>query len=403
MTKPDITPHPEGRSYFPALDGVRAFAFLLVFLFHYIGLLWGWAGVDIFFVLSGFLITGILYDAREAPHRFRNFYIRRTLRIFPLYYGIFVVLLLVTPLLHWRWGFAWLAWPLYLGNYFRLIHTPANFTYDRLFSSAANLPRIELFLGHFWSLCVEEQFYLVWPFVVFSIKDRRKLIWICSLCVVLMPFIRWVASLTLPQYLLDHRVLYFLTPFRVDALLLGGLLALWRRGPEHRLMQKAAPILFILCLLCISGFIVFSIHRYHSIVEPAWIDTWGESFVDLFAACLILLSLNNGSLTFRIFNQPLLRSIGTVSYGAYVFHDLLHGVYAQIADHLVTQHRLIVTAALASVGTSLLAWFSFRYFEFPFLALKDKFTRYDTRESAQFLSRQPHPVPETMPGKNLHL
>jgi peptidoglycan/LPS O-acetylase OafA/YrhL len=76
-----------GRAYYPALDGLRAVAFLLVFFLHYLGLPWGWVGVEMFFVLSGFLITGILYDTRDHPHRWRTFYVRRALRIFPLYYG----------------------------------------------------------------------------------------------------------------------------------------------------------------------------------------------------------------------------------------------------------------------------------------------------------------------------
>src|SRR5580698_10512614 len=113
---------PENRAYFPALDGIRALAFVMVLGQHYVATPWGWTGVDIFFVLSGFLITGILFDSRDDPHRVRNFYIRRTLRIFPLYYGIFLVLLLSTPLIHWSWSRSWIAWPLYLGNYLRFLH-----------------------------------------------------------------------------------------------------------------------------------------------------------------------------------------------------------------------------------------------------------------------------------------
>jgi peptidoglycan/LPS O-acetylase OafA/YrhL len=79
---------PAKRAFYPALDGLRAVAFLMVFFHHYMRLPWGWSGVDFFFVLSGFLITGILFDTRHDFHRFRNFYVRRTLRIFPLYYGI---------------------------------------------------------------------------------------------------------------------------------------------------------------------------------------------------------------------------------------------------------------------------------------------------------------------------
>jgi len=75
---------PENRAFYPALDGLRAIAFLMVFFQHYYSIPWGWTGVNIFFVLSGFLITGILFDSRNDAHRARNFYIRRTLRIFPL-------------------------------------------------------------------------------------------------------------------------------------------------------------------------------------------------------------------------------------------------------------------------------------------------------------------------------
>ena len=105
---------------FPALDGIRAVAFFAVFLTHYRHLAWAWGGVNAFFVLSGFLITGILWDTRDRPHAMRAFYIRRTLRIFPLYWGVFLVLLLLTPICRWQWSGAWLLWPLYVGNFVRL-------------------------------------------------------------------------------------------------------------------------------------------------------------------------------------------------------------------------------------------------------------------------------------------
>ena len=102
---------PENRAFYPALDGLRAVAFLMVFGQHYLSLAWGWTGVNVFFVLSGFLITGILFDTRDDPHRARNFYVRRSLRIFPLYYGLFAILMLLWPVVHWRWDRLWLAWP----------------------------------------------------------------------------------------------------------------------------------------------------------------------------------------------------------------------------------------------------------------------------------------------------
>lgn len=105
---PDIPP-PENKLFYPALDGFRAVAVLLVFSEHYEGevhplLSWGWAGVDLFFALSGFLITGILYDTRNTEHRFKNFYMRRALRILPLYYGVLLLAVITTPIFHWLWS-----------------------------------------------------------------------------------------------------------------------------------------------------------------------------------------------------------------------------------------------------------------------------------------------------------
>ncbi len=173
--------------YYPALDGLRAVAVAMVFFQHYgagrawvFG--WGWTGVDVFFVLSGFLITGILYDSQDRPHRFRDFYARRTLRIFPLYYFVWIVVVLLAPWAEWQWSWRWALWPAYLGNYarFLFLHGAGDpYRFDRL--TFGPLVRgwfgypMHLYIGHFWSLCVEEQFYLVWPWVVYAVRRRERL------------------------------------------------------------------------------------------------------------------------------------------------------------------------------------------------------------------------------------
>jgi peptidoglycan/LPS O-acetylase OafA/YrhL len=165
-----------------SLDGFRGIAFLLVFMRHYalsthtnsaiihaamtIGE-GGWIGVDLFFALSGFLITGILLDTRGTKGYFRNFFARRILRIFPLYYGVFVLLLLLTPFLHLQWHPGHLLYLVYLGNIAYLVNT----------GLGKIVPDVSLI--HFWSLAVEEQFYLIWPCVIFFITSRRRLVWVC--------------------------------------------------------------------------------------------------------------------------------------------------------------------------------------------------------------------------------
>jgi peptidoglycan/LPS O-acetylase OafA/YrhL len=367
-------------AYFPALDGLRALAFLMVFAQHYLKMPWGWAGVDIFFVLSGFLITGILFDTRDAPHRVKNFYVRRTLRIFPLYYGLMLLLVLLWPVFRWNWYKAWLVWPAYLGN-FAPYHHDTDGTSALHFVAYAVLvsrvwPTVELHFGHFWSLCVEEQFYLVWPWIVFRVRDRRRLICLCIAVVLAGPLLRILGSHHLPQYMIDQEVLYRATPFRIDALLLGGLIALLRRGPFARALLAAARASFTLLSAALLLWLALNpAARQGTIhyVYPAWRLTWGLTFIDLYSACLILMAIESGSMTFRIFNLKPLRWLGRISYGAYVFHDILHVPLLNLVQRYTSYSRM-PTAVLALVATLLMAWASFRWFESPFIRLKARWT-----------------------------
>ncbi|MBS0244284.1 MAG: acyltransferase, partial [Proteobacteria bacterium] len=182
-------PHTLQSGHIPALDGIRGLAVIMVLLFHFICAAtplnniealvirffnYGAYGVELFFVLSGFLITGILYDARSKPNYFKNFYIRRTLRIFPLYYGVLFLTFVVAPLIPWLSGptlsymaehQAW-AW-LYATNVFIAIKGYWAYAY----------------LEHFWSLSVEEHFYLFWPFLVYWLAPSPRRLMAASLAV----------------------------------------------------------------------------------------------------------------------------------------------------------------------------------------------------------------------------
>jgi peptidoglycan/LPS O-acetylase OafA/YrhL len=371
---------PANNAYFPALDGLRAIAFLMVFGNHYLHLPWGWTGVDVFFVLSGFLITGILFDTCDQPHRVRNFYIRRTLRIFPLYYGLMLLLVVAYPIFRWNWNWAWLLWPAYLGNFCRGVHpmTPSLHLLSDFQPLSRVYPNFLLRFGHFWSLCVEEQFYLIWPWVVFWVRDRRRLIYVCIAFVVICPMMRVVGSHTLPQFMLEQEVLYRWTPFRVDALLLGGLVALVRRGPSPRRLLMCARVVFVLLASAMVLWIALNPdarHKPSSYIYPSWLFTWALVFVDVFSACLIVMALERGSIVFRIFNLRPLRWMGRISYGAYVFHDIFHSQVEWFVEHYHLPHARAAISGLALTGTLLVSWASFRWFETPFIRLKDRWTR----------------------------
>jgi peptidoglycan/LPS O-acetylase OafA/YrhL len=218
------------RSHLPVLDGVRGLAILLVLTFHFAvmydceemlrhwwlrPLAGGWCGVDLFFVLSGCLITGILLDAKGGSHFFRNFYARRALRIFPLYYGFLVLIFLARPvfalssdaLADMDRARSWLG--LYGQNVW-------------LMFSGRWLPPL---VNHLWSLAVEEQFYLAWPFLVW-LCSRRRLAWVCG--GVLAGCLALRVAMMLAG--LDPMVAYVFTLTRLDGFAAGGLVALALRG-----------------------------------------------------------------------------------------------------------------------------------------------------------------------------
>ena len=370
---------PENRLYFPALDGLRALAVIMVFLQHYLHLPWGYTGVDLFFVLSGFLITGILYDTRDQPHRARSFYIRRTLRIFPLFYAVFLVLLLLTPVLHPRWNAWWWTWPAYLGNLLRL--APPGSTASlaaNAWLSVGPHGHYVLFLGHFWSLCLEEQFYLLWPWVVFAAYTWRRLVWICIGVIVVSPILRTVAAAAYPRQVNDL-VLNTFTPLRLDALLLGGLLALLIRSSHRdRVLLLARRVLPFAILVLLPALLSAFRSKWLLYPYPPARLTWGVSLIDLLFATLIAAALSPGTLVFRLFSLRPLRWIGRITYGIYVFHDIPHSLYRGVALRFISHssflstHIGLPTAIVAVPYTILFAWLSFRFFEAPFLNLKER-------------------------------
>lgn len=368
----------------------------MVFAEHYLAVPWGWAGVDVFFVLSGFLITGILFDTRHDDHRVRNFYIRRTLRIFPLYYAVMCAILILWPFLHWEITWRWVAWPAYVGNYARFIRPYGDQSGLQMLADFqptgywGHHP-LKLYLGHFWSLCVEEQFYLVWPWIVFFRPTRKSLLVICGTAVPVCLAMRLAGQHLLPGWMLDGEVLYRATPFRLDALLLGGLLALLIRGPQRRGLLRLARIIFPVALAAFIACILLATGRSlarRPYPYPNWTFTWGLTAIDVVSGLLILVALQPDSLVYKALHLRPLRWMGRISYGGYVLHDIPHPLYEHLSRTVVRHiyagsslgfhplaHRItILESIFALTGTLFVAWLSYRWLESPFLNLKERWT-----------------------------
>ena len=374
------------------LDGFRGLAFLMVFTFHYAmsskggGLLTratlntsagGWMGVDLFFVLSGFLITGILLDTRDKPHYFRNFYARRSLRIFPLFYGVLVLVLLLTPLLHLHWRLGHLWYFLYLGNF----AGAWDFTLNEV------LPSVHL--THLWSLAVEEQFYLLWPLVVLKIRSRRSLLRMAAFLL--------AASLLL-RLALVHRFgvpamewSYGLLPTHADGLIAGAVCAvLYRKYDSRTLLRGSRPVLVVSGVLLGLLFWHVGALNYHE----RYFAMFGYPVLATFCSCLLLRFAAPGHLLARLGATAPLRFFGKYSYGMYVFHQLFVPITTPTLRWLqsVTHSALMGGIAYFLVmlaATSLVSVLSFHLYEQPWLRLKRRFEYIDPSRNVGPLKHAP--------------
>lgn len=362
----------------PALDGLRGLAVLLVMAHHFLmniatgsvradGLLAffraGWFGVDLFFVLSGYLITGILLDAKQQPHAIRNFYIRRSLRIFPLYFAVL--------------AFAGLLgrWLLPAATDGDLRHAfPALLLYISNFHQAAGgwVEGRYLAFSHLWSLAIEEHFYLLWPWIIAAVSTPR----LPALCLIGFCTVALLRAAFLGPFHGDPNAAYLLTPFRCDGLILGGLLAgLQRTRGLADLRRPAAAIV-------LGGSLVLaaSIARFGGLPRPDDArSSLAYSALALYFAALLVLTLSAPA-TRTLFEAPSLRTLGKYSYGLYVFHSLLRPTFLQIMQSVLLVRVLgAPLASLAGLSLWILATIvcvilSWRFLERPLLRLKDRWS-----------------------------
>lgn len=361
------------------LDGIRGIAILLVMLFHILKrssyltanpaltafdefFRFGWVGVDLFFVLSGYLITSILIKTRSEPDYFKNFYARRILRIFPLYY---VTLGILFPILHLldndqglKMQAHWPVFALYLQNW--------------LYIFSGELSYI---IGITWSLAIEEQFYLLWPFIVRKLETPK----LARFTLGFLAFIL-LLRLTLPFFASDlidlHNLYYFGSFIRFDGLLMGALLAMalgyetWRARMQRWVWPTFWSSLAILLVIFFSG---------PPDPGPANFPlmTVGYTLLAIFFAACVALALTQPEtdLLRQLFRAPILLFFGKYSYALYLFHMLVTVVLLEIFWDMKRQNALMWASytALTFGLTILLALISWNLLEKRILALKRYF------------------------------
>lgn len=339
----------------PELDGIRGLAILLVLIWHYLAsplllssdgtsrfvgqlLMQSWSGVDLFFVLSGFLIGGILIDARGSQTFFSTFYIRRFFRILPIYavccLAYFPLAVLIRSAFHL--GVASMPW-----------YTYATFTQNLWL----NNNRWPVYLVQTWSLAVEEQFYLTLPLLVWFVIPKNLWKVAATGVVGAMGFrfllmARFHASAMTPAYVL--------LPCRADALLVGLLAAIAIRNAQakywiennRRGMQIFVGAWLAILLLCGAKGV--------GVMTPL-MSGFGYTGLALFYVCILLLTLTSRGWLGRFFSNPVLRWLGTIAYGLYLFHVPMLNLSAVVLRHFPAPISLIA-AASASLLLSHLSW-----------------------------------------------
>ena len=345
--------------YYKNLDGVRAIAILMVMLFHFFHgiildteflqfmnrvFILGQTGVTLFFVLSGFLITRILLFTKNNPHYFKNFYLRRTLRIFPLYYLFLFLFYLFHPLIFGSQPVPFheqLYFYIYLQNFAETFHWQA------------------VGPGHFWSLAVEEHFYLFWPLIVYQLNDKHLLRIIIMII---------IGALLLRVFmLLNGYEVYFFTFTRIDSLAIGALLSVLERRNVFT-QQNAIKFLGLTLVILIPTVLswVLLAGEESQLIQVYKYLLFSFSY---FAAIGFVISVKSGNILNKVLQSSLFTYTGRISYGLYVYHPIIYLICRRFLYTQVWYIDMVIWFSLSY----LVAIISFHTFETYFLGLKNYF------------------------------
>jgi peptidoglycan/LPS O-acetylase OafA/YrhL len=375
-TPTTVRPLVQPLGHVPILDSVRGVAILAVIVFHatvftmdtnvlsasdrmYLNITGaGWCGVDLFFVLSGFLITRILLHTKTQERYFRNFYARRVLRIFPLYYVAVIGYLVFASIFHLQYGRTSAPWLLtYTSNLIVAVNP----------SFVIPLP-----MAHFWSLAIEEQFYLFWPLGVLLLSKRGLLR--TSATFFVLAFAVRISMVHAGNLFGAYRF----TLCRLDSLALGGVVAVLLTAPNRSLLRS-----WSWAVLGVSGasLAAIAIWRGNFFADDDAVVSYGISFLALFFAAAIFLLVSHpgaASATGRV--NGILSGFGRYAYGMYVFHQPLAAAMMRLKGArsmpLLFGSQVpfqILFVVLFSGCTLLMAMLSFHLMEKQFLRLKSFF------------------------------
>jgi peptidoglycan/LPS O-acetylase OafA/YrhL len=321
--------------------------------------------VDLFFVLSGFLITDILLKTVNQKQYFKNFYVKRVLRIFPLYYLSLILLLIILPRVK---GFPldfnyyinnqWWFWT-YLQNWFLIFYNPGNTTTA---------------IQHYWSLAIEEQFYLIWPFIIFLVRKPKFLLWIVVLLllgVIITRFTMWTMKIK------DLNYFGFYTFTRIDGICIGSMLAIL-----HFMKSVFLKKYFTWVVLGLAGinFIFYFFNHQKQFTFPYLAIIGYTTFATLFALAIHESIQEENKILKLILGNQVLRFFGKVSYSFYVFHWPVYLIFFEPVQRWVAAHSSlsafnvnIVTSVLLTLAGLLASVCSYYGFERHFLKLKKAF------------------------------
>ena len=360
----------KAKQYIPAFDGWRGVGIIMVLIAHCFPSSITrsfWVAMDLFFVMSGFLITGILLDSRSNKNYYVNYITRRVLRVFPVYYFVLAISFLVIPAL----------FPYIMGrdyDYY-MKHQAWFWLYGQNWLlSFTGFPKNHTMI-HFWSLAVEEQFYIFWPFLI-KFFNSRKLLKICIGLILFSFYFRIDLGSRLG---LVQPYPYVATLSRMDAISIGAIVAILIRERKEWLEKYVNYFACVSAIFVVVGFLYYRSTNFME-VSPLY------TFVDVFAGCILLYSMSQRKpWIIRLGDHPIFRFFGKYSYGIYIYHYIIFNLLMyNLAPNLGIRHRFIsefVIAALTiglSVAVSLI---SYRYIEKPFLKLK-KYFSYDKSKAS---------------------